>query len=277
MPSWKTTSVALLSLLTTSFAQTWTACNPLEQTDCPPNPALGVGNYTIDFTKSTMSNKVWNVTAGKIDYGDDGAEFAINKRGDSPTVQTNFYLFFGQVEVITKVASGQGIVSSVVLQSEDLDEIDWEWVGGNNSYVQTNIFSKGNQTDFSNSIHYPVDDVQNQWHNYTLNWSQEQLEWIVDGNIIRTLKYEDAKGGNGYPQTPCNVRLGIWAGGDPKNPAGTIEWAGGETNYKDGPFVQSVKSVRVSDASRGTQYVYGDTSGNWQSIKILKYVVSAPC
>ncbi|KIW84487.1 hypothetical protein Z517_03737 [Fonsecaea pedrosoi CBS 271.37] len=269
MHSFRTTSIALLSLFTTTLAQTFTSCNPLERTDCPPNTALGVGNYSIDFTQNTMSDKVWNVTAGGIDYGDDGAEFTIKQRGQSPTVQTNFFLFFGQVEVIMKVAKGQGIVSSVVLQSMDLDEVDWEFIGGNNSFVETNFFSKGNQTDYGNAIWYPINDPQNEWHNYTLDWSKEKLDWIVDGNIIRTLTYEEANGGLKFPQTPCDVRLGIWAGGDPKMPKGTIEWAGGETDYDDAPFTMTVKSVRVSDASRGTQYVYGDTSGSYQSIKIL--------
>ncbi|KIX95904.1 uncharacterized protein Z520_08159 [Fonsecaea multimorphosa CBS 102226] len=269
MYSLKTTSVVLLSLLTTALAQTFTSCNPLVRTDCPPNTALGVANYSIDFTEYTMSDKVWNVTADAINYGDDGAEFTISQRGQSPTVQTNFYLFFGQVEVIMKAAKGQGIVSSMVLQSMDLDEVDWEFIGGNNSYVETNFFSKGNQTDYGNAIWYPVNDPQNEWHNYTLDWSHEKLDWIIDGTIIRTLTYDEADNGLKFPQTPCDLRLGIWAGGDPKEPEGTIQWAGGETNYDDVPFTMAVKSVRVSDASRGTQYVYGDTSGSWQSIKIL--------
>lgn len=270
MHSYATVSLTLLSLLSTAFAQTFTSCNPLEKTDCPANQALGVANYTIDFTQNTMSTKVWNVTARPINYGDDGAEFTIAQKGQSPTVQSNFFLFFGQVEIIMKAAPGQGIVSSMVLQSQDLDEIDWEFIGGNNSYVETNFFSKGNQTDYGNAIWYPIDDPQGTWHNYTLDWSPEKLDWIVDGNIIRTLTYEEANNGAKFPQTPCDVRLGIWAGGDPSMPQGTIDWAGGKVNYDDTPFTMAVQSVRVSDASRGTSYVYGDTSGSYQSIKILK-------
>lgn len=29
-----------------------------------------------------------------------------------------------------RVVSGMGIVSCVVLELDDLDEIDWEWIGG---------------------------------------------------------------------------------------------------------------------------------------------------
>jgi hypothetical protein len=55
----------------------------------------------------------------------DGSEFTINKLGDGPTIQSNFYMFFGYVEVVMKAAPGAGIVSSFVMESDDLDEIDW--------------------------------------------------------------------------------------------------------------------------------------------------------
>lgn len=42
-----------------------------------------------------------------------------------------------------------------------------------------------------------------------------------------------------------NVRLGIWAGGDPSNAKGTIEWAGGETDYSKVPFTMYIKDVTI--------------------------------
>ena len=54
-----------------------------------------------------------------------GAEFTINKQGDAPTIETDFYFFFGEAEVVMKAANGTGIVSSIVLESDDLDEVDW--------------------------------------------------------------------------------------------------------------------------------------------------------
>lgn len=268
----RASSIALFSLLSTSLAQTFTSCNPLEKDDCPDMQALGVSNYSIDFRKSMMSDEVWNTTAGSVDFENPGAEFTINKRGDAPTVQTNFYIFFGQVEVIMKASLGQGVVSSIVMQSEDLDEVDWEWIGGNDSYVQTNYFGKGNTTSFDRAVWHPVSKPQEEYHNYTVDWSREKLEWFIDGQSIRVLNAQDANGGKNFPQTPCNVRLGIWAGGDPKNPNGTIEWAGGETTYDNTPYTMTVQSVRVSDATQATQYQWGDRSGSWQSIKIVKYV-----
>ena len=260
-------ALPLLALVGSAFAQTSSDCDPTKKTDCEPNTALGVSNYTIDFETNMMSTRVWNTTAGTIDYADDGAEFTINAKGDSPTVKSRFYIFFGQLEVIMKAASGKGVVSSIVILSDALDEIDWEWIGGNSTHVQTNYFAKG-AADFKNAIWAPVDNPQDNWHNYTVNWQQDKIEWYIDTQIVRTLTFDEANGGKSFPQTPSDIRLGIWAGGDPDNPEGTIDWAGGEIDYDNGPYTQTVKSVRVSDQHTGvTEYIYGDTSGTFGSIK----------
>ncbi len=62
------------------------------------------------------------------------------------------------------------------------------------------------------------------------------------------------------------IKAGIWAGGD-RQQAGTIEWAGGETDYSDAPFKMYIKDLSVSDYSTGKEYSYGDKSGKWTSIE----------
>lgn len=224
----------------------------------------------MDFTQYMMADNVWNWTAGKSSYGTTGLDFVINQRGDAPTVRSKFYIFYGTVECIFKAATGQGVVSSIVIQSDTLDEIDWEWIGGNTTHVQSNYFGKGNTTSYDRAIWHPVDSPQTSFHNYTTDWSQDKIDFYIDGNIVRTLKYEDANGGQNFPQTPSDVRLGIWAGGDKNNNNYTIEWAGGEVDYDAGPYTMTVRSLRISDRTTGyTQYQYGDHSGSFQSIKLL--------
>lgn len=275
---------SVFSLLHISLAQTWTSCNPLNGTNCPSDAALGT-NATFNFATEPADPVIWNTTAGPMSYGGKGAEFTINDSGESPTIQSTFYIFFGQVSVIMQAANGTGIISSIVLESDDLDEVDWEFMGGNTTHVETNFFGKGNTTGYDRAIYYPMADYasdngngtapQDGWHNYTTIWTAQQLEWWIDGKLARTLPYDDplALGGKNYPQTPCTVRLGIWAGGDAaKEPAGTVEWAGGDTNFKEAPFTMFVQQVYAQDYSTGAEYTYGDTSGDWQSIKITAYV-----
>lgn len=92
---------------------------------CPPNPGLEKSSFDSDFTKGKSALDGWKTTAGHVETGPNGAEFTINKKGDAPTIQTDFYFLFAKVDVTMKIAPGTGIVSSVVLQSDDLDEIDW--------------------------------------------------------------------------------------------------------------------------------------------------------
>lgn len=256
------------ALLTPSLAQTWTACDPMNGT-CPADPALGT-NHTFHFNTSSAVTNTFNITAGALEYGADGAEFTIAKRGDSPTIQSDFYIFFGSVSVVMKAATGQGIISSIVLESDDLDEVDWEFMGGNASFAETNYFGKGNTTAYDRAVYYPVSsDVRENFHNYTTIWTAEKLEWLIDGTVVRTLMYADANGGKNYPQTPMNLRIGIWAGGDPSLNKYTVEWAGGETDYTKAPFTMYVQSAEVNDYSTGSAYEYTDTSGSWQSIKTI--------
>ena len=272
-PSLAISCFGLLSaLLAPVAAQTWTSCNPLNTTNCPTDKALGT-NHTFDFTQSTAGD-TWNTTAGIINYGDSGAEFTINTRGDAPTTQTKFYIFFGEVEVWMKAATGKGVVSSIVLESDDLDEVDWELIGGNNTHAETNYFGKGNTTSYDRAKWYPVDKPQENFHNYTTRWTADQIEWFIDGSSVRVLKYDDTNGGKNFPQTPMNVRLGIWAAGDSANNNYTIQWAGGETDYSKGPYTMYVKNARITDFSSGSEYSYGDKTGSWQSIKIASLV---PC
>jgi len=69
------------------------------------------------------------------------------------------------------------------------------------------------------------------------------------------------------------VKFGAWSGGDAANDPGTIEWARGPTDYTKGPFSMKVRSVMVQDYSTGTQYVYGDQTGTWKSIKSVGGVI----
>lgn len=45
-----------------------------------------------------------------------------------------------------------------------------------------------------------------------------------------------------------------------------VDWAGGETDYSNGPYSMYMKSLTVTDYSTGDSYGYSDKSGDWKSI-----------
>ncbi|ESW99879.1 glycosidase CRH1 [Ogataea parapolymorpha DL-1] len=239
-------------------------CNPLKTTGCPADTALA-GAISEDFKSASEHFSVYS-TPDQIFYSDEGLQLTLAKRFDNPALRSNFYIMFGKVEVLLKAANGTGIISSFYLQSDDLDEIDLEWFGGDGYEVQTNYFSKGNTATYDRGGYHNMDDPRAAFHNYTIDWTAEALTWYVDGKAIRTLTNDSSQG---YPQSPMYLMMGIWAGGDSTNSQGTIEWAGGSTNYDDAPFSMYIKKVVAVDYSNGSEYRYEDTSGQWTSIEAV--------
>ncbi|KAF2139677.1 glycoside hydrolase family 16 protein [Aplosporella prunicola CBS 121167] len=264
-------AAALLAATPLVSAQTYTDCDPTKKV-CPVDVGLPNSTYEVDFTKG--ENTSW-VAADYtfIEYGDDGATFSIESKTDAPTIHTDFYFLFGYVEVKMRPANGTGIISSVVLESDDLDEIDWEWLGGNNTSVETNYFGKGNTTTYDRATYVAVDTPVDTWHTYGINWTKEAVVWSIDGEDIRTLKYEDAVDGKNFPQTPCRLNLGSWAGGASDN-KWTVEWAGGKTNFEEGPFKMYVQSVKIQNFNPAMNYNYTDLTGSYQSIDILNHTTT---
>ena len=251
-------TVFTLALASASIvhAQTYTDCNPTNKT-CPADTGLDQWTFTTDFTKGQSAlDKNWTAADGTTITFDDtkGAAFNISADGSAPTISTDFYIFFGLVEVVMQAAPGAGIISSVVLESDDLDEIDWEWLGGNDTTVESNYFGKGNTTSYDRAIYHDVTSPTTKMHTYTIEWTEQAITWSIDGTVVRTLKYSAANNGIDFPQTPLRIKLGNWCGGCSSEGEGTIEWAGGPTNFDDAPYIMYVESVKVCDCSKCAKY-----------------------
>jgi beta-glucanase (GH16 family) len=215
-----------------------------------------------------------------MSYGPLGAQFVISKSTDAPTIYFDKYIMFGKVDVVMRASPGAGTVSSFILESDDLDEIDWEWLGTSDVNVESNFFGKGNTTTYDRALYHPVGDPIGTFSKYTIDWTAASTNWYINDVLVRTLNYGDplAVYGQNYPQTPMRVKMGNWVGcvdaaamADPKT-QGTCQWAmGPSTSYIDWnsnpSYTMYVQSVTITDNGAGGNYVYTDESGSWQSIK----------
>jgi len=267
-------TAVLFSAASLVNAQTFTDCNPTEKT-CPADPGYGLGNTVFtDFTKGASDN--WEIAAGTtLTYDTSGAEFNIKVSTDAPTISSDKYIMFGQVDVFLKASPGTGLVSSFILESDDLDEIDWEWLGSTDTSVESNFFGKGNTTTYDRAIYHNVETPIETWHNYSLTWTAAYTKWYIDGVLQRTLNYGDALalGGKNYPQTPMRIKMGSWVGCASAAAAastatqGTCEWAGGPATFDGTTYTMLVANVTINDFGCGGNYTYTDLTGDWQSIK----------
>lgn len=128
---------------------------------------------------------------------------------------------FGHVDFVVRAAPGQGIVSSAVLQSDDLDEIDWEWLGGDDTQVQSNYFGKGQTTTYNRGAFHAASGNHDSFHTYSIDWTADQIVWSINGQTVRSLA-SSSSSQYPYPQTPMVIKVGAWSGGDSANPPGTV-------------------------------------------------------
>lgn len=152
-------------------------------------------------------------------------------------------------------------------------QIDWEWLGGDTTQVQSNYFSKGDTTTYDRGAFHTVFEPQAAVHKYSIEWNKNVVEWIIDGQVVRTLKATEVKG---FPESPMQIKLGTWCAGGSQTELGTLQWSGGLTNFSKAPFDAYYKSVTIVDYAGGNgpaikgvkEYVYGDHSGSADSIEI---------
>ncbi|KOS44525.1 hypothetical protein ACN38_g4557 [Penicillium nordicum] len=252
-----------------STEYTGTDCNPLEHTTCSADPALGT-EHTWLFN-STLDTDLWTMKTGTLDYTSEGADFSMKTENSSTLLVSNFYIFYGVMEAHVKMAKGAGVISSIILQSDDLDEIDWEWVGYNTSGVQSDFFGKGNTTTSDRGGYHYVPNADTGFHNYTSYWDEDRLEWWIDGDLVRTVNYSEPLTvyGKNYPQTPCQVKISNWPVGVKGQSQGNLDWGGGLVDWSDVPFTMSVSKVRVQDFHTGKEYKYNGTTGTRESIEVV--------
>ena len=117
-------TATLLSTLPYTLAQTYTNCNPLEKT-CSSDTGSTQSTLHYRFVDSSSTLAQWTTLSGNPTISSEGVELTINQQGDAPTIETPYYIFFGEVSVVMKASAGTGIISSIVLESDDLDEVDW--------------------------------------------------------------------------------------------------------------------------------------------------------
>jgi beta-glucanase (GH16 family) len=252
-------------------------------------------SYKWDDLDDTVLNTKYlgNASAADWTYSgfpkiDDGnLVITMPKNSVGTLFANNHYIWYGKISGKIKSSRGKGVVTAFILLSDVKDEIDYEWVGADLTAVQTNYYWQG-VLDWHNSGNASVtgEDTYDTWHTYEIDWQPEQTQWIVDGDVKRTLKKSDTWNETAnryqYPQTPARLQMSLWPAGQASNAQGTIDWAGGEIDWnsediKDqGYYAASIAEVDVvcydppSEAKKSgnTSYIYTSDSAMEADIAI---------
>lgn len=186
------------------------------------------------------------------------------------------YVHYGKITATLKTGRWGGVVTAFITMSNIKDEIDWEFPGKATTEGQTNLFWQGIVPSItSGTTAKDLTDTFSNYHDYSIDWQPDTLNFLIDGNVVRTVKKSDTLDDQGvahYPSTPSRIQLSIWPAGIPSSPPGVVEWAGGMINWDDpdyksaGHFYALVKSIEVkcndpqAPAQDITSYIYGSNS-----------------
>lgn len=154
----------------------------------------------------------------------------------------------GRIEVMAKVPKGKGTWPAIWMLSESFQlgtpwptcgEIDLlEHVGHNRGFVHFSLHSNNyffhNQKQPTHIVE--IDDIDNHFHEYRMDWEEDQISFYIDGKHQITFKKEENADMNTWPfNQPFYLIINIALGGS---------W-GGLIEDRDLPAVFSFKYVKV--------------------------------
>ncbi|KAH6606047.1 cell wall glucanosyltransferase mwg1 [Trichoderma cornu-damae] len=263
-----------------------------ELASCPPDPAFA-SKTAFDFTKAAWDDRFasfWTTDSStaqdkrqlNLDNTDaKGAAFSIWRDDQAPTLTSNKYLLFGKVSVQVQAAKGPGLITAIVLKSDSGDEIDWELLGAFENQAQTNYFYDGQPLFNTYNTTYRLDTSSfASSHRYGIEWTPTFISFSIDGVVRKTWRVGDIPAYK-WPQTPMQVKLGIWTVSSSSD-AGTVAWAGGLPDWSGrdaerNPYRAYFKALELEDYTggcnetekgAGIEYLYDERTTGWQDVHV---------
>ncbi|KAF7132160.1 hypothetical protein RHSIM_Rhsim09G0086400 [Rhododendron simsii] len=132
-----------------------------------------------------------------------------------------------------------GVVVAFYMSNGDMyeknhDELDFEFLGnirGKDWRIQTNVYGNGSTSTGREERYGLWFDPSEDFHHYSILWTENQIIFYVDNVPIREIKRTEAMGGD-FPSKPMTLYATIWDGSDWATNGGRYR-----VNYKYAPYI----------------------------------------
>jgi len=173
--------------------------------------------YTDRSDNVTITDGMLKITAKKEDYqGSSYTSARINTKG--------LYDFtYGRIDVRAKLPEGGGTWPAIWMLGSSFETIGWpacgeidimEGIGNNPGYVQGAIHTTASSGSTENKGSTTIADASSAFHVYSVNWSPDQISFLVDDEIFYTYK-PDFKDATTWPfDDPQFIILNVAMGGN---------------------------------------------------------------
>ncbi len=156
---------------------------------------------------------------------------------------------FGKFVMRMKMVSNPGVVSSFFTYDNESwkggipwREIDIEVIGKSPNQFQTNLIT-GELTKRVHSEKMHKLENLDQFHEFTLTWTPDEISWSVDGNVVHVERSETSQQVIDMRDAPQSYRMNIWI-------SEAAEWVG-LFNKRDLPLYQYVDWIEYYSYNEG--------------------------
>ncbi len=177
--------------------------------------------YTDRTDNVSISDGTLKITAKKESY--EGSEYTSARI----LTQDLFEFTYGRVDIRAKLPSGGGTWPALWMLGANFDTTGWpacgeidimEHVGNDEGTVHGSIHNTSSSGATVNTGEVTVSDATSEFHVYSVNWSEDEISFLVDDEIFYTYN-PDTKDGDTWPFDSdqfliLNVAMGGSFGGD---------------------------------------------------------------
>ncbi len=111
------------------------------------------------------------------------------------TTQNKFEFTYGRVEARAKLPVGHGIWPAIWMLGSNIQEVGWplcgevdilEYVGREPHMVFNSLHTTDSHGNTINTKKTRIDDIEESFHTYAMDWAPKKIEFFVDENLMYT-------------------------------------------------------------------------------------------
>jgi len=139
------------------------------------------------------------------------------------TTKDKFEFQYGRIEARIKLPTGTGVWPAFWLLGSNIDEVGWprcgeidimEYVGKEPGQVFNSLHTQSSHGNTVNTKKTATADIEEGFHIYTANWTNDEIEFLVDGESLYTY-HPKTKNEDNWPfDQPFYMLLNLAIGGN---------------------------------------------------------------